>query len=140
MSSPPRSRITTGRVERETVPGRRRAAGKAVSATADDFKAVETWLREDVMPWDHNLRHLQTPCLSGIAVGEIEGSATGRIERLVRSTVRTHEAEIFEGTAIKLLPSTRRAMDVLIDSAIPSGDQDVEEVVLAQYHVQCPED
>jgi hypothetical protein len=31
--------------------------------------------------------------------------------------VHTHETEICDGTAAKLLPSTRKAMDALIDSS-----------------------
>ena len=34
--------------------------------TAEDFKAVEAWLRKDVVPWDHDSRHLQMPCMRGI--------------------------------------------------------------------------
>jgi hypothetical protein len=32
-------------------------------ATAEDFTAVETWLREEVVPWDHHLRPLQDAVL-----------------------------------------------------------------------------
>jgi hypothetical protein len=28
-------------------------------STAEDFKAVENWLRQEVVPWDHDSRHLQ---------------------------------------------------------------------------------
>lgn len=107
--------------------GRLRTVLGVRPATADDFKAVETWLHEDVVPWDHNLRHLQDAVLKWYRSRRIEPPTGGRIERLVCSTVRTHEAEIFDGTAAKLLPSTRRAMDALIDSSIPSDDQDAEE-------------
>jgi TnpA family transposase len=107
--------------------GRLRTALGVRPATVDDFKAVETWLRADVVPWDHNLRHLQDAVLEWYRSRRIEPPTAGRIERLVRSTVRTHEAEIFDGTAAKLLPSTRRAMDALIDSSVPSDDHDAEE-------------
>jgi hypothetical protein len=96
-------------------------------ATAEDCKAVESWLREDVVPWDHNLRHLQDAVHEWYRSRLIEPPTAARIERLVRSAVRTHEAEIFERTAAKLLPSTRKAMDALIDSSIPSDDSDVDE-------------
>jgi hypothetical protein len=56
----------------------------------------------------------------------IEPPTAARIKRLVRSAVRTHEAEIFDGTAAKLLPSTRQAMDAPIDSSVPSDDSDVD--------------
>ena len=43
--------------------GRLRTALGVRPATDDDVNAVETWLREDVVPWDHNLRHLQDAVL-----------------------------------------------------------------------------
>jgi hypothetical protein len=57
----------------------------------------------------------------------IEPPTESRIERLVRSAVRTYEVEICDGTAAKLLPNTRKAMDALIDSSLPSDDPDADE-------------
>src|SRR5262245_24208430 len=96
-------------------------------STAEDFKAVEAWLRKEVVPWDHDARHLQDAVHAWYRSRLIEPPTAGRIERLVRSAVRTHETEICDGTAAKLLPSTRQAMDALIDSSIPSDDQDADE-------------
>jgi hypothetical protein len=96
-------------------------------ATAGDFTAVAEWLRKDVVPWDHDLRHLQDAVYAWYRGRLIEPPTAGRIERLVRSAVRTHETEICGGIAAKLLPSTRNAMDALIDSSIASDDQDADE-------------
>lgn len=85
--------------------GRLRTALGIRPSTADDFKAVEEWLRREVVPWDHDLRHLQDAVHEWYRSRLIEPPAEGRIERLVRSAVRTHETEIFDGTAAKLLPS-----------------------------------
>jgi hypothetical protein len=38
-----------------------------------------------------------------------------------------HEDAICAGTAAKLLPSTRKAMDALIDSSLPSDEHDDQE-------------
>ena len=107
--------------------GRLRTALGIRPSTAEDFKAVEEWLRKDVVPWDHDLRHLQDAVHEWYRNRLIEPPTEGRIERLVHSAVRTYEAEIFDGTAAKLLPSTRKAMDALIDSSIPSNDPDADE-------------
>jgi Domain of unknown function (DUF4158) len=107
--------------------GRLRTALGVRPATADDFKAVETWLREHGVPWDHHLRHLQDAVREWSRRRRLEPPTAGRIERLVRSPVRTHEAEIFDGTAAKRRPSTRSAMDALIDSSLPSDDQEADE-------------
>jgi hypothetical protein len=106
-------------------------------ATADDFKAVETWLREDVVPWDDHLRHLQDAMLEWYRSRPIEPPTAGRMEHLVRSTVHTHEAEICAGTAAKHAESagcTHRFFSPKRRSRCRRG------FGLAQYHVQCPED
>ena len=107
--------------------GRLRTALGVRPATDDDFKAVEQWLREDVVPWDHDARHLEDAVHEWYRSRHIEPPTAGRMERLVRSAVRTHEAEICTGTAAKLLPRIRQAMDALIDSSIPSDDQNADE-------------
>ncbi len=107
--------------------GRLRTALGIRSSTTDDFKAVEEWLRADVVPWDHDPRHLQDAAHAWYRHRLIEPPTEGRIERLVRSAVRTHEAEICDGTAAQLSPNTRKAMDALIDSSIPSDDHDADE-------------
>jgi TnpA family transposase len=107
--------------------GRLRTALGVRHATAEDFESVEQWLHENVVPWDHNPRHLQDAVHEWYRDRRIEPPTAGRIERLVRSAVRTHEAEIFDATAAQLSPNTRQAMDALIDSSIPSDDPDAEE-------------
>jgi len=96
-------------------------------STAKDFEAVEAWLRKEVVPWDHDSRHLQDAVHEWYRSRLIEPLSAGRIERLVRSAVRTHESEIFDGTAAKLSSSTRKAMDALIDSSVPSDDPEADE-------------
>jgi Domain of unknown function (DUF4158) len=107
--------------------GRLRTALGIRPATAEDFTAVEEWLRKDVVPWDHDSRHLQDAVHAWYRSRLIEPPTEGRIERLVRSAVRTHETEICDGAAAKLLPSTRKALDALIDSSLSSDDQDADE-------------
>jgi hypothetical protein len=62
------------------------------------------------MPWDHHLRHPQDTVLKWYRSRQIEPPTEGRIDRLVRSAIRTREAALYEGTMTKLLPSTRQAM------------------------------
>src|SRR5215510_6508285 len=107
--------------------GRLRTALGIRPSMAGDFTAVEEWLRKEVVPWDHDARHLQDAVHAWYRSRLFEPPTGGRIERLVRSAVRTHETEICGGIAAQLLPSTRKAMDALIDSSIASDDQDADE-------------
>jgi hypothetical protein len=72
------------------------------------------------------LRHLQDAVQEWYRSRLIEPATEGRIKRLVRSAVRTYEAAICDGTAAKLLPRTRKAMDALIDSSLSSDEQDAD--------------
>jgi hypothetical protein len=92
-------------------------------STAEDFKAVENWLRQEVVPWDHDSHHLQDAVHKWYRSRLIEPPSEGRIERLVRSAVRMHEIEIFDTAVAKLLPATKKAMDALIDSSIASATE-----------------
>lgn len=107
--------------------GRLRTALGIRPATAEDFKAVETWLREEVVPWDHHLRHLQDAVLGWYRRRQIEPPTERRMDRLVRSAIRAHEAAIYEGTVAKLVPSTRQAMDALLDSSLASDEHEAHE-------------
>ena len=78
--------------------------------------------------------------MRGIVADVFEPPTAGAFERLVRSAVHTHETEIFDGTAAKLLPRTREAMDALIDSSTQATIQMQRRVRLAQHALQCPED
>ena len=52
--------ITIGRAERgHGTGGAWRTALGIRPSTVEDFTAVEEWLRQEVVPWDHDLRHLQ---------------------------------------------------------------------------------
>ena len=95
-------------------------------STTDDFKEVEAWLCQEVVPWDYDLRHLQDAVHEWYRSRLIEPPTEGRIERLVRSAVRTYEAAICDGTAAKLFPRTCKAMDALIDSSLSSDEQDAD--------------
>jgi hypothetical protein len=85
--------------------GRLRTALGIRPVTAEDCKAVETWLHEEVVPWDHPPRHLQDAVLRWYRSRQIEPPTAGQIERLVRSAIRMHEATIYEETVAKLVPS-----------------------------------
>jgi hypothetical protein len=91
--------------------------------TVTDFRALATWLREEMVPWDHEPQHLQAAILDWCRTHHLEPPTDGRIVRLIRATVRAHEAALFTATVAKLSSSTRQAMDALLDST-PGGGGD----------------
>jgi len=91
--------------------------------TVGDFHALATWLREEMVPWDHEPRHLQAAILARCRTQHVEPPTDGRVARLIRATVRAHEAALFANTAAQLSASTRQALDALLDSS-PAGAED----------------
>src|SRR4030095_8247862 len=90
--------------------------------TVADFRALATWLREEMVPWDHEPRHLQAAILEWCRTRRVEPPTDGRMARVIRATVRAHEGALFAQTAAHLSPRTRQAMDALLDSS-PAGDE-----------------
>jgi len=91
--------------------------------TIADFRALATWLREEMVPWDHEPRHLQGAILQWCRTRHVEPPTDGRMARVIRATVRAHEATLFAQTAAHLSPRTRQAMDALLDSS-PAGEEE----------------
>lgn len=63
-------------------------------ATVADAQALETWLRQDSVPWDHDPRHLQAAVLGWYRDHPIEPPTDGRIDRVVQAMVHAHEADL----------------------------------------------
>ena len=93
-------------------------------ATVADVKALATWLRQDIVPWDHEPRHLQAAVLGWCRDSHIEPPTDGRIDRVVRSVVRAHEADLFTTITTILTPRTRAAMDALSEASLPAEEED----------------
>jgi hypothetical protein len=84
--------------------GQLRAALGVRPATVTDFRALATWLREEMVPWDHEPRHLQAALLDWCRSHHLEPPTEGRMGRLIRATVRAHVAALFTATVAKLSP------------------------------------
>ena len=83
-------------------------------ATVADVKALETWLRTEIVPGDHDLRHLQAAVVGWCHEHHLEPPSEGRVDRVLRSLVRTHEHEVCTRVATALLPVIRTALDALL--------------------------
>jgi len=83
-------------------------------ATVADVKALAAWLRTEIVPGDHDLRHLQAAVVEWCHEHHLEPPYAGRVDRVLRSLVRTHEHEVCTRVAAVLLPATRTALDAFL--------------------------
>jgi hypothetical protein len=103
--------------------GQLRVAVGVRPITVGGFRALATWLREEMVPWDHEPRPRQAAILARCRTQHVEPPTDGRVARLIHATVRAHEAALFATTAAQRSPSTRQALDALLDSS-PAGAED----------------
>lgn len=101
-------------------------------ATVADIKALATWLRTEIVPWDHDLRHLQAAVVGWCRDHHIELPSEGRIDRVLRSLVRTHEHDVCTRVAAALLPTTRTAMEALLVPVLPPDEDAAEALPLVR--------
>src|SRR5262249_36518658 len=101
-------------------------------ATVADVKALETWLRTEIVPGDYDLRHLQAAVVGWCHEHHVEPPSEGRIDRVLRSLVWTHEHDVCTRVAAALLPTTRTAMDALLVPELSPEEEPVEALPLVR--------
>ena len=83
-------------------------------ATVKDAQNLVTWLIETVLDREADLAHLQEIACQRFWSLKIEPPTPGRVERLVRSALRTYETNFFQQTLEKLSPECRSQIDALL--------------------------
>ena len=67
--------------------------------TAKDAEAIADWLKREVLPFDHNPRHLRESAIDWCRHNFVELPSEGRLERIIRSAAAKYEKELFENIA-----------------------------------------
>ena len=83
-------------------------------ATVADARQLVEWLTENVLPHSLDTKYLENTVREQMLSLRIEPMTPGRMERLIRSAVRTYETNFFTTTYSKLSPDTRTAIDGLL--------------------------
>ena len=96
--------------------------------TADDAAWLVAWLRQDILPTDSTEAHVVDIALTWYREQGIELPASPFLRRLLRSTLRTHEAEFCAQFAAQLAPTLSQALDMLLEPAVhPQQSEDSRE-------------
>lgn len=86
-------------------------------AKVSDARAVVEWLIEKVLVTEASLEHLHEIVKGQFLSLKIEPPTNGRIERLIRSALRTFETNFFESIRQKLSAETCIKIDKLLDTS-----------------------
>ncbi|MGB3191607.1 MAG: DUF4158 domain-containing protein [Limnoraphis sp.] len=83
-------------------------------ASVQDAKQMVDWLINWVLDTEVDFEHLKVTVEQRFLQLKIEPPTSGRIERLIRSALRTYETDFFETTLQKLPQNCRTQIDALL--------------------------
>jgi len=92
------------------------------ASTEADIADLTTWLRQDVVTHDHRPAHLQEAVYARCRTAQIEPLTPKRIERLVRSALRSYEDQLQHQVLARLGPEGLAQLDRLL--AVPEGGEE----------------
>lgn len=103
-------------------------------AKVSDARAVVEWLIEKVLVTEASLEHLHEIVKEQFLSLKIEPPTSGRIERLIRSALRTYETNFFDSIGQKLSAETCINIDKLLDtSATEEEEQSTVKISLFRH-------
>jgi len=90
-------------------------------STEQDIEELTVWLREDVLPHDHRPDRAQEAVYARCRAAHLEPPAPKRVERLVRSALRTYEDQVHQQVLEQLGPTGLAQIDGLL-ATTPEGE------------------
>ncbi|WP_223070530.1 DUF4158 domain-containing protein [Paenibacillus caui] len=95
-------------------------------ATVQDAEEMTQWLCEHVLYHDQDPKHIETFVNNRFRELQLESPSAERIDRLIRSAIRSHEERFFESIYKRLNPGTLQNLDALIESVNDMKDDEAE--------------
>ncbi len=83
-------------------------------ATVEDAEGLAEWLLEQVTSREYDAERLMEAAYARLRILKVEPPTPGRIERVVRSALRSYDGRFCETTLERLSGSTLAEMDVLL--------------------------
>ncbi|MDP9380555.1 MAG: DUF4158 domain-containing protein, partial [Chloroflexota bacterium] len=87
--------------------------------TLQDAESLAVWLAQEILPWEQQLERLKEIAYRWYCSGKIEPPTPDRLERLVRSAVRSYEDRLCTAIQARLSPVTQAALDALLTTTDP---------------------
>jgi hypothetical protein len=83
-------------------------------ATTADADVLASWLLEEVAPYEYDAERLKEAAYTRLCALKIEPSTPGRIDRLVRSSLRSYDERLCQATLGRLSRNSVAEMDALL--------------------------
>ena len=92
-------------------------------STDQDAEELASWLRQDILPHEHRPERLHETVYARCRAAHLEPPAPKRVERLVRSALRSYEDQVQQQVLARLGPDGFAHIDRLL--AIPETDDEL---------------
>jgi len=92
------------------------------TATTRDAADLAHWLEQEVLPHEHRPERLQAAICARCRTCHIEPPSAGRVDRLIRSAVRTYEDRLHRAVLGRIGPEGLARIDTLLTPAPPDEE------------------
>ncbi len=93
-------------------------------ASVKDAEGLTAWLVETVLPSQRKMAALDEAIYDRCREEKLEPPTPDRIERIIRSALRTADARFYAETAKKLPAITRKRLDALLETTKPESNEE----------------
>jgi hypothetical protein len=104
----------------------RKIFGFRVTKVVDGEEMVD-WLKAEIIPNEQRIEPISELVYQRFRKLQIEPPTPGRVERLIKSAVASHEADFCQQILDKLTPEMTEQIDVLISTEETENDESVEQ-------------
>src|SRR6476469_1307262 len=94
-------------------------------ATVSDAQEMANWLLEQVLGHEQDVEHLEAVVIQRFRSQRIEPPTKLRINRLIRSALRTYEKNFFSSTLQKFSKETKTQIDAFLDTVDSSEYKEI---------------
>jgi TnpA family transposase len=101
-------------------------------STDQDIDTLTAWLRQDVLPHEHRPDRLQEAVYAHCRATQLEPPAPKRVERLVRSALRSYEEQVQQQVLARLQASGLAQIDSLL--TVPEDNEEAAAAPPADPH------
>jgi hypothetical protein len=88
----------------------------------EDAERMQQWLIAEVLPQEHQEERLREQAYKWFKREHLEAPTPDRLNRLIRSALRTFEQQLYDATLARLPRSTQAALEALLQTEIAAPD------------------
>lgn len=95
--------------------------------TVQDSEQMSNWLIEEILPNEQKIESLHEIVYQRFRELQIEPPTQGRVERLIKSAIASHETDFCQQTLDKLTEENIEQIDILLSTEETENDESVEQ-------------